>query len=100
MFASNSAEATRILTLLADLLENQTVPRRWKIRHNATNPCRIFTQVHVDERHSHHAHLQSYLQSHLLITRLRTQVIARIMKLVQIIRITALNATPCVTAGR
>lgn len=99
IFASNSAEAIRTRTPPEDLVASQTALRRWRIRY-ATSLCRISTQARVVGRHSHRAHLRNYRQSHLLIIKLRTRAIVRIMKLVRIIRITVLSVIPFVIAGK
>lgn len=99
MSASNSAEAIRTRTLPEDLVASQIALRRWRIRY-ATSLCRIYTQARVVGRHSHRAHLPNYRRSRLPIIKLWTRAIVRIMKLVQIIRITVLSVMPFAIAGK
>jgi len=98
-FASSSAEATRTRTLPVDPVGSRTAPSRWKTRY-ATSRCRISTRARVAGRRSRRAHPQNYPRSRLPIIKLRIRAIARIMKLVQIIRITVLSVTPFVIAGK
>lgn len=92
-YASSSAEATRTRTLPVGPVGSRTAPRRWKTRY-ATSRCRISTRARAAGRRSRRARPRKYPRSRLPIIKLRTRAIARNMKLVQIIRTTALSVTP------